>query len=72
MLVHAEGLNRGDAPVKLYHHAGSGSVILVGDAKTRILLTYEEALELYGLLEPFVRSQLGSSPTLKGAVQSKE
>ena len=72
MLVHADGLNRGDAPVKLYHDAGSGSVILVGDAKTRILLTYEEAAELYRLLEPFVRSQLGRSPTLKGAVQPKE
>jgi hypothetical protein len=72
MLVHAEGLNRGDAPIKLYLDAGSSSVILVGDAKTRILLTYEEAAELYRLLEPFVRSRLGGSPARKEVLQSKE
>lgn len=72
MLIHAEGLNRGDAPVKLYHTVESGGVILVGDAKARILLTPEEVLELYRLLEPFVRSRPGSSPTSKGALQSKE
>ncbi len=72
MLIHAEGINRGDAPVKLYHDVKSGGAILVGDAKTRILLTHEEVLELYRLLEPFVRSRLGSSPTPKGNLQSKE
>lgn len=56
MLIHAEGTNRGNAPVKLYHIDGGDGFILVGDAKTRILLTHKEVLELYSLLEPFVRS----------------
>lgn len=72
MLIHAEGLNRGDAPVKLYDDVESGGAIVVGDAKTRILLTHEEVLDLYRLLEPFVRSHPGSSPTPKGALQSNE
>ena len=54
MLIHAEGINRGDAPVKLYHvHAESGCVT-VGDATTRIMLTPEEIRDLYKLLSPFV------------------
>ncbi|MBI2997246.1 MAG: hypothetical protein HYY46_02120 [Deltaproteobacteria bacterium] len=72
MLIHAQGLNRGDAPVKLYHAVESSGAILVGDAKTRILLTHEEMLELYRLLEPYVRPDLDSSPTPKGTLQSKE
>lgn len=72
MLIHAEGINRGDAPVKLYHGDESGGAILVGDARTRIQLTHNEVLELYRLLEPFVRPHPGSSPTPKGSLQSKD
>jgi len=60
MLIHADGLNRGDAPIKLYHAVESSGTVLVGDAKARILLTREEVLELYKLLEPFVRSYSAS------------
>lgn len=72
MLIHADGLNRGDAPIKLYHSVESSGTVLVGDAKARILLTREEVLELYKLLEPFVRSHSASSPAPKDAFQSKD
>lgn len=54
MLIHAEGINRGDAPVRLYQSDDGSGSILVGNASTRILLTREEIRELYKLLGPFV------------------
>ena len=62
MLIHAEGLNRGDAPVQLYHFEPASGCILVGDARTRIMLTPEEIHQLYKLLEPFARNTESESP----------
>lgn len=72
MLIHAEGINRGDAPVKVYHANASDGFILVGDARTRILLTHKEVLELHSLLEPFVRSHPRELSTPDGDPQPKE
>ena len=72
MLIHAEGANRGDAPVKLYHADESGGSILVGNAQTRILVTRKEILELYSLLEPFVRLHPSGLSTPDGDPQLKE
>ena len=60
MLVHVGGINRGDIPVRLYHVEPDSGCILVGDARTRILLTPEEVRELHGLLNPFVRPSGGT------------
>jgi len=60
MLIHAQGWNRGNAPVKIYHvDVGSGCV-LVGDAITRVMLDPDEIRELYRLLEPFVQKDVGA------------
>lgn len=59
MLIHAEGVNRGDAPVNLYHVDAGNGCILIGDATTRIMLGPDEIKHLYKLLEPFI-SQLES------------
>lgn len=72
MLIHAEGINRGDAPVKLYHADRSDGSVLVGDARTRILLTHKEVLELHSLLEPFVRSHPSGLSTPDGYPRPKE
>ena len=72
MLIHAEGINRGDAPVKLYHAAASDGSILVGDARTRIQITHKEVLELYSILEPFARSHPSRLSTTDGYPQPKE
>lgn len=56
MLIHAQGTNRGDAPVKVYQIDGNSGWVLVGDAEARILLTQEEIRQLYKLLEPFIKS----------------
>jgi hypothetical protein len=62
MLIHAQGSNRGNAPVKLYLTDQGSNYILVGDATTRIMLTPEEIRELYKLLDPFI-SRLGGKPS---------
>lgn len=62
MLIHAEGINRGDAPVNLYHVDAGNGCILIGNATTRIMLEPEEIHQLYKLLEPFL-SQLGGKPS---------
>jgi hypothetical protein len=56
MLIHAQGVNRGDVPIKVYHIHDASGCVLIGDAVTRILLTPEEIPQLYKLLEPFVKS----------------
>ena len=56
MLIHAQGTNRGDAPIKVYQIHGDSGCVLIGDAEARILLTQEEIPQLYKLLEPFVKS----------------
>ncbi|MBI2997902.1 MAG: hypothetical protein HYY46_05535 [Deltaproteobacteria bacterium] len=62
MLIHAEGLNRGNAPVQVYHVEQASGCILVGDARTRILLTPEEIRDLHELLEPFARNPEREAP----------
>lgn len=57
MLIHAQGTNRGDAPIRVYHVHGDSGSLLIGNAQVRILLTREEIPQLYKLLEPFVKSQ---------------
>ena len=50
MLIHAQGVNRGDAPVSLYHADENSGCVLIGDATTRIMLTPEEIQAVYKLL----------------------
>ncbi len=54
MLVHADAINHGDAPIKIYHVDAESGCVMVGDVRTRIMLTPEEIRELYKLLSPFV------------------
>ncbi len=54
MLIHAMGINRGDAPVKVYHVDAESGCVFVGDESTRVMLTPQEIRDLYKLLSPFV------------------
>lgn len=61
MLIHAQGTNRGDVPIKVYHIHGDSGCVLIGNADARILLTPEEIPLLYKLLEPFVKHHPATS-----------
>ncbi|GEM_PF-6387365 len=50
MLIHAEGTNRGDAPVRLYHIDPTTGSIFIGDSKARVMVTPSEARKLVELL----------------------
>jgi hypothetical protein len=60
MLIHAEGHNRGDAPVKLYQVEENSGCIIVGSALTRVMLTRGEIQDLYKLLSRFVQADTSS------------
>jgi hypothetical protein len=57
MLIHAEGHNRGEAPVKLYQVEENSGCVMVGNAVARIMLTADEVRKLYALLEPFANAE---------------
>ncbi len=61
MLIHADQLNRGDAPVELYHHDAEGAYVVVGDALTHVLITRSEAGELRRILEEHIKPGAASS-----------
>lgn len=62
ILIHAEGHNRGDAPVELYHVDDASGCVMVGNAVARIMLTADEVRKLYNLLEPFLDGNAGIPP----------
>jgi hypothetical protein len=55
MIIHAGKYHSEIAPIEIYHVQDENGTVFVGDERGRIMLTREEVVRLYRLLEPFAK-----------------